>query len=299
MSLKQPVFPKTLTLANWRLVTKKENIAAIGDVEDTFDTLERAYKKVKWDVPVPDLGALPQALKTLILDADKQKALKGKSAAKALKSAAKDFLDELEEFLSDAEDAAEKAAAAAKEKDDADDEDEEEDGDGYNLKILLKRARKRPLKFAFIKGKSKLNPKIKYQVFLDKKKLNKARLKKEFGEEYPVFKLLAIGNVSFADKVFTFASKQQPKDIWEKLLTKSFKVQKCLVLGTAIFRSLKKGEDPELDADTDEVDTVEIDPADLTDDDSSENNSADKAEALAALVPNSVILLQFENPANR
>jgi hypothetical protein len=285
MPLKQPVFPKTLTLANWRLITKKENIATIGDVEDALDTLERTYKKVKWDVPVPDLGALPKTLKTLIAESDKQKALKGKSAAKALKSAAKDFLDELEDFLSDAEEAAEEAAAE-KEKDDADDEDEE--GEGYILKTLLKRARKRPLKFAFIKGKSELNPKIRYQVFLDKKKLNKARVKKEFGEEYPSLKLLAVGIVSFADKVFTFASKQPPKDAWQKLLTKSFKIQKCLVLGTVVFRSLKKGEDPELDADTDEVDIVDIDPADLADDDSSENTAdspaapATKAEALAA-----------------
>jgi hypothetical protein len=289
MALKEPVFPKTLTLAGWRIVTKKESIAAVSDVEDALETLERAFKKIKWDEPELDLGTLPKTLKTLIVEADKQKALKGKSAAKTLKSAAKDFLDELESFLAATEKAA--AAAAKEAANEEDDEDEEEEGEGYNLKLQLKRARKRPLKFAFIKGKSELNQKIRYQVFLDKKKLNKARVKKEFGEEYPSLKLLAVGIVSFADKVFTFASKQPPKDAWQKLLTKSFKIQKCLVLGTVLFRSLKKGEDPELDADTDEVDVVEIDPADLRDDDLPENTPDDaapdatpdaKAEALAA-----------------
>jgi hypothetical protein len=262
MSLKPPVFPKALTYAKWKEDAKKEKIAEIGDIEDAIENLERAYKKIKWDVSVPDPGTLPKVLKTLTVAVDKQPALKGKSAAKTLKSAATKFLEELEEFLANAKkaDAAEKAEAAA----DADADADEEAVEGYNLKLQLKRARTRDPKFAFVKSKSKLNPKIRYQVFLDKKKLNKARIGKEFGEEYPAFKLLAIGIVTYNDKVFTFASKQPPKDAWQKLLTKSFKVQKCLALGEVAFRPLTEADDPELfDEATSETDIDEIDAADL------------------------------------
>ncbi|MDR1496878.1 MAG: hypothetical protein LBS59_00475 [Puniceicoccales bacterium] len=270
MSLKPPQFPRALSLAEWRKVARKDKIETPVDVEDTFELLEKTFDKIKWNeldaTKTRDaeafLKAFPATLKgafdllfevvdSLANDMDKQKVLKGTAPAKAAKVAAKSFRAALVAFQEEATSAYE-ALSKETDEDNAGGEDEDDDdkgGSSYNLKKLLKRTKRlgeKGQKFAFVRCTTDTNTNLKYQLFLDKKKLTKSNVGKFFGDEYEITKLLAIGRVTFDDgaKTFVFATKQPPKEKWKKEFTKVFKYQKCKPLGEIALTQLSK-DDPD------------------------------------------------------
>ncbi|MDR1497337.1 MAG: hypothetical protein LBS59_02805 [Puniceicoccales bacterium] len=295
MPKKFPVLPNILTTSGWKKAVGNNPLAADDLINEALKNLETAAKKADWKSLIPDekadVDALTDFAKTFprnaktVCDSLSTLADKFLSALKAAKSttagakevpARKNAKQEALEYQRDIEDFKEAAeqelkdllAAAGKNAKDDDEKDDDEDDDdtpGYKLKVWLKKTRKfkdKGLKFAFAKCTTGSNPKIKYQFFIDLKKLTKSKVLKKFGDEYDIQKVLAIGRVTFdgSTKTFIFAGKRTMNPAWEKIFKKVFSIQKVLMLGFPVIGILDKN-DPEFnDPEDDAIDTEDVPP---------------------------------------